>query len=275
MWILYPWCMRRTSSLNFWPIHHSAVSLYELLLHSASLERPTHLSLMTVIYLQRCFRSRTALSELAFFSVPSFSPTNAVYRVVFNHAKERSALKLNLPVSEWTSANRMRESQPLSNMWSCCTHVLYFHVSEQDAERFLLYAAVVLIPSGEISVRLLSQWAIWCRGLTESRLMIQWFRGFRIHYALTVLCKDMLIAGLSRIQFISFYEALEGMRHELILIFWYWSCLSFKLYYNCCDRESVPSNFLWITLVSACLERMCIDLKAYYRQLKYLHWSFS
>lgn len=62
MWMLCLWCMLHMSSFNFWPIHHSVeqifLSLYELLLHSALLERPAHRSLMKVIYLQHCFHSR-------------------------------------------------------------------------------------------------------------------------------------------------------------------------------------------------------------------------
>lgn len=90
--------MLHVSSLNFWFIHHNLeqilLSLYELLLLSASLERPTHWSLMKVIYLRRPFSSRAALSELALFWSPLFSLTNAVCRVLFNCAAVQGTLEI-------------------------------------------------------------------------------------------------------------------------------------------------------------------------------------
>lgn len=52
----------------------------------------------------------------------------------------------------------MGEAQLLNNRptWSSFTHVLHFHVSEQDAAHKLLRATVIPIPSGEITVRLLN-----------------------------------------------------------------------------------------------------------------------
>lgn len=92
--------MLHVSSLNFCFIHHGLeqilLSLYELLLLSASLKRPTHRSLIKVIYLRRPFSSRAALSELALFVcfAPLFSLTYAVSRVVFNYAAARGALEI-------------------------------------------------------------------------------------------------------------------------------------------------------------------------------------
>lgn len=115
------------------------LSLSELLLHSVSLKRSTHLSLMTVKYLWHWIYSRIVLHIFLCSIIQSD--------------------KLNLTLSEswWQSLS----------CWTMCGPVVpmcfIFTFLNEMLCCFCCMPLWFSFPSGEITFRLLNQWTVWCK----------------------------------------------------------------------------------------------------------------